>query len=245
MKMEIILIKLKDILNEGVYDKSSLKAVIMCGGPGSGKTTLVRDLFGFDETLKNANLSSTGFKIIDIDYYFQNVLKKRGFSLDLNTLSKTIPNWEEIRKQIRDVSHTTMIKQGKLFLDERLGVILDGVQDNVDKLMIRKTQLEELGYDVIVIFVDVPLETALERNQKRDRKLEEDIVISMWENCQSNKEELKRILGDKFKITSTDDTTKIRKTVLSFLNEPIKNPIGKSWIKLQMDLKNKLKNSNL
>ena len=33
------MIKLKDLLNEGVFDKGILKAVFLAGGPGSGKST--------------------------------------------------------------------------------------------------------------------------------------------------------------------------------------------------------------
>jgi tRNA uridine 5-carbamoylmethylation protein Kti12 len=63
-------IKLKDILIEGVYDKTSLKAVIMSGGPGSGKTTVAKELFAFDKTLERANLSAFGMKRLDSDYFY-------------------------------------------------------------------------------------------------------------------------------------------------------------------------------
>lgn len=230
------MIKLKDILNEGIHDKSTLKGVILTGGPASGKSTLVRSLFGFDKTLKNVNLSSTGFKMVDIDYYFQYILKKRGFSLDLNYLSKTVPNWDKLRQDMRSVAMDIMLRQRKVFVDERLGVILDGVQDDIQKLMTRKKELEDLGYDVIVIFVDVPLDIVLDRNRKRERTLEEDLVKKMWKNCQDNKQKLMQILGDSFHITSTEDTKDIEKVVRRFTEEPIKNPIGKKWLELKIKL---------
>ena len=43
------MLKLMDLLNEGVYDKGILKAVFMAGGPGSGKSYITKGLFGIPE----------------------------------------------------------------------------------------------------------------------------------------------------------------------------------------------------
>ena len=40
------MLKLMDLLREGVYDKGILKAVFMAGGPGSGKSYVAKGLFG-------------------------------------------------------------------------------------------------------------------------------------------------------------------------------------------------------
>ena len=40
------MIKLLDILNEGVYDPGIFKAVFTAGGPGSGKSFTASNLFG-------------------------------------------------------------------------------------------------------------------------------------------------------------------------------------------------------
>ena len=53
------MIKLKDILMEGVYDKGALKAVFMAGGPGSGKSYVASQLFGIP---KKINVSVSGMK---------------------------------------------------------------------------------------------------------------------------------------------------------------------------------------
>ena len=44
------MIKLVDLLNEGVFDKGILKAVFLAGGPGSGKT-YAEGLFGIPKKL--------------------------------------------------------------------------------------------------------------------------------------------------------------------------------------------------
>ena len=56
------MIKLMDILNEGVYDKGILKAVFMAGGPGSGKSYVAKNLFGIPD---NVNMSYTGLKTVN------------------------------------------------------------------------------------------------------------------------------------------------------------------------------------
>ena len=45
------MIKLKDLLTEGVYDPGVLSAVFLAGGPGSGKSFVAMGLFGIPETI--------------------------------------------------------------------------------------------------------------------------------------------------------------------------------------------------
>ena len=47
-------------------------------------------------------------------------------------------------------------------------------------------ELQQLGYDSHMIFVNTSLDVALERNAKRPRKLPEPIVVSSWNNVQKN-----------------------------------------------------------
>jgi len=72
------LVKLKQLLEEGVFDKGILKAVFMAGGPGSGKTYVSSQIFGIPN--KTINISVGGLKSVNSDTEFEFLLKKYGFA---------------------------------------------------------------------------------------------------------------------------------------------------------------------
>ena len=74
--MENILVNLKQLLTEGVFDKGILKAVFMAGGPGSGKSYVAGQIFGIP---KKVNVSYSGLKSVNSDTEFEFLLKKYGF----------------------------------------------------------------------------------------------------------------------------------------------------------------------
>ena len=67
------MIKLIDLLNEGVNDPGIFKAVFLAGGPGSGKSYVAQQLFGIPEKV---NVSKTGLKMVNQDQELEMLLKK-------------------------------------------------------------------------------------------------------------------------------------------------------------------------
>ena len=55
-------------------------------------------------------------------------------------------------------------------------MIIDGTGDDFQKISREKKELEEIGYDCYMIFVNTTLEVALQRNELRDRVLPKSIV---------------------------------------------------------------------
>ena len=51
------MIKMLDLLEEGVQDKGIFKAVFLAGGPGSGKSYVAKQVFGIPDKL---NISVSG-----------------------------------------------------------------------------------------------------------------------------------------------------------------------------------------
>ena len=81
------MVKLKDLLTEGVMDKGILKAVFLAGGPGSGKSFVASGLFGIP---KKVNTSAYGLKLVNQDKELERMLKKYGFGLDLDDIESKL-----------------------------------------------------------------------------------------------------------------------------------------------------------
>lgn len=77
MNLLEILVK-KNLVTEGIEDPAILKCIFFAGGPGAGKSYLVRHIFN---VTKDLPLSSYGLKVIASDQEFEMLLKKTTFQL--------------------------------------------------------------------------------------------------------------------------------------------------------------------
>ena len=156
-------------LQEGVYDPNIFKAFFLAGGPGSGKSYVVRKTTG-----------GTGLKTVNSDNAFEKLLKDANLSLKM-------PDSEtDARTPVRDRAKEITKKQQKNYLEGRLGLIIDGTGHKFDKIAKQSNDLRQLGYDTHMIFVNTSLDVALERNAKRSRSVPESIVIKSWKEVQAN-----------------------------------------------------------
>ena len=117
--------------------------------------------------------------------------------------------------------------------DAKLGVIIDGTGDDFGKISRKKEELEKLGYDTYMVFVNTTLDVAQERNANRDRVLKRDLVEKIWTDVQKNLGGFQKLFGAN-NIQIVDNTVygplpdDISKAVNQFLSAPIKNPILKT-----------------
>lgn len=245
------MIKLKEllnpsILNEGVDDPGILKCVFLAGGPGSGKSRIANDLFGIGKGL--STVSHTGLKSVNSDTAFEAQLKKSGINpKDLGRIEKENPElWNAITEKPgspRDRGKQ-ITNQIKSFYEEgRLGMIIDGTGDDTAKIKKQKEHAESLGYDCYMVFVNTSLEVAQQRNKLRDRTLPEDLVTSIWKECQHNLGAFQTMFSGNFRIvdnTKNGDnlTNDIKKAVDGFIRAKLYNPIGKQWVTTARALKN-------
>ena len=154
-------------LQEGVYDPNILKAFFMAGEAGSGKSYVVQRTTG-----------GLGLKIVNSDEIFEKKLK---------ALSLKMPdNEQSMRDPIRDKSKVLTKKRKEGYLEGRLGLVIDGTGHDYEKIAYQARQLEELGYDTFMIFVNTSLDIALQRNAERKRSVPESIVIKSWNDVQKN-----------------------------------------------------------
>ena len=233
------MIKLVDILNEGVYDPGIFKAVFTAGGPGSGKSYAASTLFGMPE--KMPFVSAQGLKSVNSDKYFETYLQMKGISQDIASLNPA--EYEQamtLRKKSKTVSQAAL----KNYINGRLGLLIDGTGKDYAKISKQKKRLQGVGYDCFMVFVNTDLDVALERNQLRDRKLPSELVKSSWQAVQNNMGKFQSLFGrsnmlivDNSEYKDFEDV--VKKAANSFITRKIQNPIAKAWIKKELELRKK------
>ncbi len=203
-------------LLEGIYDPNIFKAVFLAGGPGSGKSYVVSKV-----------VSGMGLKVINSDEPFERYLVKAGLSLKM-------PDEEQAERDIerKRAKKVTGAKKGHA-IDGRLGIIIDGTGKDYDKMIRQAAQLQELGYETSMVFVNTTLQTALERNRKRARSVPPEIAKQGWKDVQKNLPRFQRYFGKQFFVADNnlgDDLTPITKAVRRAILKKVDNPIASAWI---------------
>jgi len=231
------MIKLKEILTEGVYDPGIFKAVFTAGGPGSGKSYTASTLFGMPE--KMPYVSAKGLKGVNSDSAFETYLDKAGLSQDIKSL-----NADDYAKamELRNQAKRVTAKRMHSYINGKLGMLIDGTGKNYDKIANMKYQLQLHGYDCYMIFVNTTLEVAIERNEKRPRKVPLDILKKSWKDVQNNLGRFQGLFGRSNMLIVDNSEYKefpsvVKKAAASFVNKPIKNQVAKKWIKKELELK--------
>ena len=233
------MIKLVDILTEGVYDPGIFKAIFTAGGPGSGKSYAASTLFGMPE--KMPFVSADGLKSVNSDKYFETYLKMSGLSQDIASLT---PGEFDKAMKIRDKSKKVRDAALKNYINGRLGLLIDGTGKNYPKIAKQKKRLQGVGYDCYMVFVNTDLEVALERNQMRDRKLPTELVKDAWQGVQNNLGKFQSLFGSSNMLVVDNSEFKefpkvVKNAAREFVRRPIQNHIAKSWIKKELALRKK------
>jgi adenylate kinase family enzyme len=241
------MIRLTDLLNEGVYDPGILKCIFLAGGPGSGKSTVSDEIFGLGYGLNRVN--AAGLKIVNSDTAFEAQLKKNGIDgKELARIEKEEPElWKWITedpKGPRGLAKKTTDRIKAFYKEARLGMIIDGTGDDVDKIQRLKREAESMGYDTFMVFVNTSLEVAKFRNSMRDsRRLPDNLLVPSWKECQNNLGKFQTMFSGNFRIVDNTNngnnvTPDVKKAVDGFVSSGIKNAIGKKWVTTQLMLKN-------
>jgi len=245
------MVKLKDILTEGVMDKGILKAIFLAGGPGSGKSFVAQGLFGIP---KKINVSAYGLKLVNQDSELERMLKKYGFGLDLDDMPEelfrqlTDPDYDDY-SGMRGRAKELTAQRKKMYMNGRLGLIIDGTGHKYGKILEQKRELEAIGYDCSMVFVHTDLDVAQKRNMERARKLNPELVEKSWNEVQKNRISFQGLFGNaNFLMVDNSKTLDekkaidkfdmlMKKGINTFIKKPIKNYLGKKWIEKQLILK--------
>ena len=205
-------------LQEGVYDPNIFKAFFLAGGPGSGKSYVVRRTTG-----------GPGLKVVNSDDAFESLLKKAGLSL------KMPPEEFERKEKVRAHAKELTSKRQANYLDGRLGLIIDGTGRQSSKILRQKSSLEELGYNTYMIFVNTSIDVALQRNEERARSLQSSFVIKSWKDVQANIGAFNNMFRKGFIVVDNNDAGEdvfqsVWKRIQGLFRKKVTNTRAQNWI---------------
>ena len=212
---------------EGVNDPAIFKAVFLAGGPGSGKSFIVG----------KTGLTALGMKLVNSDPAFERGLKKAG--LDASPKNISSPKGQKIRTRAKAFAKNQM----QIYLNGRLGLVIDGTGKDYDKIQKQAIELRKLGYDVAMIFVNTDEDTALERNKMRSRSLPDATVSKMWKDVQKNLGYFQSFFGNFFIVDNSKDANyekqsmDVYKKISTWSKKMPKNIAVTAWIKAQKGIK--------
>lgn len=165
------------------------KAIFMAGGPGSGKSTVLSQIGALDGT----------FGVVNADDYFEPMLKAAGLSLDLDHPEREVRSEQgKLFVQAQNMAK----EKTKELVGGRANIIIDGTAGSLPNIRKAKERFEEAGYDVAMIYVDVPLEVSLSRNEQRaalgGRKVKPERLEQSWQAVNKNKQPYEQLFGNNF-----------------------------------------------
>lgn len=221
------------MISEGVYDPGIFKAIIMVGPMGAGKSTVKDKLLSTMSGLRSVNLDD-----------FNEMLVRQG----------KVAGGYLTPRQIE--SNRTLVQKRKAyFIQERLGLLIDTSGQDFNSLIDTINEAEQLGYDVLVIGVNVSLETSMARQKSRaqlqykkwgaSRNVPEDLARTSYNIIQRNIPLLQKMLGDQFILIQNDDNLNIDsaivKRIRAFLEQEPSKPQASQWV--QDELTKRKRNS--
>jgi len=206
------MLQFKTYLEEGKNDKSIFHVIFMAGGPGSGKSTVVKEM----------GLLSMNYKEINSDAALEAAMK-------LSLLDLAMPDGQAYAKDIvRGIAKKTTKRKEGHAVNSRLGLIIDGTGKDDAKIASHKESLEKLGYECSMIFVNTSVETSIDRDIYRGnnggRSLGSKAVTSMWKGVQSNKKSYMSLFGNKFFLIENESRNEDE---VSIFKSQIKKAYGK------------------
>ena len=221
------MIRFSQFIQEGVNDPAIFKAVFLAGGPGSGKSFIVG----------KTGLPQLGFRVVNSDDAFENAMKKAGKAMTPDEI------FSDEGQAIRGRAKALTAKKQGLYIQGRLGLVIDGTGKDFAKIKKQAQTLKDLGYDVSMIFVNTDLDTAIERDKLRDRSLGEVEVTKYWKAVQKNIGAFQTMFG-KQKMLVVDNSTgkdfkketlRAYRDIKKFVDKEPENPLAKKWIKQEKE----------
>ena len=152
-------------------ERQTPRAIFMAGPAGAGKSFVAK------------SLPLSKFHVINVDDTYEELLKASGIGLKQKDFSPE--ELSQAAKLMGQAQKATKEKYAKA-LSELNDIIIDGTGAASGPLLKKKAELEELGYETMMVMIYVSPVTSLERNANRDRSLMPSIVLRTWRDINKN-----------------------------------------------------------
>jgi dephospho-CoA kinase len=174
------MIKLATLLKE-ITDKP--KAIFLAGPAGSGKTYISKQLI------------PSSLKVINSDDTYEELLKASGIGMKQKDFTPDqLSQAAKLQAQARKTTQDTLAKS----VEDKNDIVIDGTGAASGPLLKKKQQLEDLGYETLMLMIYVSPLTSLERNAQRDRSLMPGIVLRTWRDVNKNINIYRQTFGKNF-----------------------------------------------
>jgi predicted kinase len=159
------------------------KAIFLAGPAGSGKSYI------------STQLVPNTFEIINSDDTYEKLLKSSGIGLKQKDFTPDqLSQASKLQSQARKTTQDKFIKS----VENKNNIVIDGTGAASGPVLKKKQQLEDLGYETLMLMIYVSPLTSLERNQQRDRSLMPGIVLRTWRDVNKNIETYKQSFENNF-----------------------------------------------
>jgi len=216
---------LEQMIDEGPNDPAIFKAVFLAGGPGSGKSYVA-----------NKILAGLGLRPVNSDDIYEYLANKQDLDLG-NPDAVASDQGQELRNRAKELTD----KRQNVYIDGRIGLIIDGTGKDVQKVKDQSEKLKSLGYECSMIFVNTNLKVAQERNAARARTIPAEMVQTMWQKVQENIMKFQQVFGAKnFHVVDNsggledperkENFDNVYKSIRAFTSSAPTSHIAKKWL---------------
>ena len=159
------------------------KAIFLAGPAGSGKTYISKQLI------------PSSLKVINSDDTYEELLKASGIGLKQKDFTPDqLSQAAKLQAQARKTTQNKLAQS----IEDKNDIVIDGTGAASGPVLKKKQQLEDLGYETLMLMVYVSPLTSLERNAQRDRSLMPSIVLRTWRDVNKNIDIYRQAFGDNF-----------------------------------------------
>lgn len=198
------------------------KAIFFGGISGAGKTSYVNLI---------KKTSKTDFLVVNSDKFAEPLLAQYNL-LKMKSFDELGTNQEELNKQTKILAKAKVLVASNIetALNKRKNIILDATSRSLEEIKAKKEELENLGYETFFVLIISDLNTAIERNNMRERSLHANTIRAMYKQMDEHLKynNFQNLFKANYALINNNTTTNIiefERILRS--NHPIKDTIDK------------------